>query len=175
MYSIREVSEYLGITPQAIYKRSPELREKGYMLKERNGMIITAEGLNYLQDEQVQRARIGQAPVKQQDQKQIDEEQLKQDKEESTPVENLFENLNNRSKVSNAELEHIKVMYNTIIDFYKKQNEILTQEVNKLQKDVEYFKQKFEEKDKLYTEIANQKLLGVAEENKSIWHKIFRK
>ena len=49
MFLIKQVSNDLGITPQAIYKQKEELQKKGYMLKNStNDWEITSDGYNYL-------------------------------------------------------------------------------------------------------------------------------
>lgn len=52
-FTISQVAEQLGITPQALYKREAFLKEKGYIYykEQPNGKplkMITTEGLNYL-------------------------------------------------------------------------------------------------------------------------------
>ena len=54
MFSIKEVSTNLSITPQAIYKQKKVLQQKGYMIKNDLGQWeINQEGFNYLKDRQI--------------------------------------------------------------------------------------------------------------------------
>ena len=54
MFSIKEVSTNLNITPQAIYKQKKALQQKGYMTKNDLGQWeINQEGFNYLKDRQI--------------------------------------------------------------------------------------------------------------------------
>ena len=54
MFSIKEVSTNLNITPQAIYKQKKVLQQKGYMTKNDLGQWeINQEGFNYLKDRQI--------------------------------------------------------------------------------------------------------------------------
>ena len=56
MFLIKQVSNDLGITPQAIYKQKEELQSKGYMIKNSsNDWEITSDGYNYLKEKQINR------------------------------------------------------------------------------------------------------------------------
>lgn len=170
MHSIKQASEYLRITPQAIYKRSEELTQKGYMKRtERNQIVITDEGLNYLKDGLIEKANLQSTLVSKIENK-VEQTNVEAEptKEDTIPFKEV--------KTSSNDIQAIKDMYNNVIEFYKIQTKQLQDQVAELKEQiaeqkeqVNYFKTKFEEKDRLYTEVANQKLLGVAEEHKKTW------
>ena len=73
MFLIKQVSNDLGITPQAIYKQKEELQSKGYMIKNSsNDWEITSDGYNYLKEKQINRFKRNNISLKENDIKSVD-------------------------------------------------------------------------------------------------------
>ena len=155
MFLIKQVSNDLGITPQAIYKQKEELQKKGYMLKNStNDWEITSDGYNYLKEKQINRFKRNNVSLKGVDTESFDS----QDKEEK---QGLNETLINFYE---TRLEEIKQSYENQLNEQKKQ--------------VEYFKNLYEEEksERIKTNAQYQTyLLGTAEDNKRHWWKFWNK
>lgn len=138
MYSIKEISNLLKITPQAIYKQKEKLISDGYMYDDEiKGWQITAEGYNYLRDKQIVRvANQGCKPVEQ-------------------PIENQEAEHQSASSVEPL---------NLLISQFKEQISTLQNQLKEEQAQKEYFKAKFEEKDQLLNQYLNVHMLPPAQE-----------
>lgn len=149
MFLIKQVSNDLGITPQAIYKQKEELQSKGYMIKNSsNDWEITSDGYNYLKEKQINRFKRNNISLKENDIKSAD---LKGKEENNSLNETLINFYETR-------LEEIKQSYENQINEQKKQ--------------VEYFKNLYEEEksERIKTNAQYQTyLLGTAEDNKRHW------
>lgn len=151
MFSIKQVANSLQMSTQAIYKQKQELIDKGYMIKNKQGnWEITDTGFNYLQDKKIaymqQHTTNNVQPVTNQ---QIKEEVKEENKEEPT-----FDILTN-DKVTNI-----------IINHYKEQLQTVTNQLQEMTEQRNYFKAKFEEKDNLCNQYMNSHLLPPIEEEK---------
>lgn len=151
MFSIKQVANSLQMSTQAIYKQKQELIDKGYMIRNKQGnWEITDTGFNYLQDKKIaymqQHTTNNVQPVTNQ---QIKEEVKEENKEEST-----FDILTN-DKVTNI-----------IINHYKEQLQTVTNQLQEMTEQRNYFKAKFEEKDNLCNQYMNSHLLPPIEEEK---------
>lgn len=151
MFSIKQVANSLQMSTQAIYKQKQELIDKGYMIRNKQGnWEITDTGFNYLQDKKIaymqQHTTNNVQPVTNQ---QIKEEVKEENKEEPT-----FDILTN-DKVTNI-----------IINHYKEQLQTVTNQLQEMTEQRNYFKAKFEEKDNLCNQYMNSHLLPPIEEEK---------
>lgn len=151
MFSIKQVANSLQMSTQAIYKQKQELIDKGYMIRNKQGnWEITDTGFNYLQDKKIaymqQHTTNNVQPVTNQ---QIKEEVNEENKEEPT-----FDILTN-DKVTNI-----------IINHYKEQLQTVTNQLQEMTEQRNYFKAKFEEKDNLCNQYMNSHLLPPIEEEK---------
>ena len=122
MFLIKQVSSDLGITPQAIYKQKEELQSKGYMIKNSsNDWEITSDGYNYLKEKQINRFKRNNISLK----------------------ENDIKSTNLQGKEENNSLNE------TLINFYETRLEEIKQsyenQLNEQKKQVEYFKNLYEE------------------------------
>ena len=128
MFSIKEVSTNLNITPQAIYKQKKALQQKGYMTKNDLGQWeINQEGFNYLKDRQIN---------------------YMQNKQVFKPVEQPTE-----ENIENKEQESLNIssndnILNQLLNQFKEQITTLQNQLKEEQDQKEYFKAKFEEKDR---------------------------
>lgn len=155
MFYIKQVAKDLGITPQAIYKQKEDLINKGYMLKTTtNDWEITAEGYNYLKERQINRIKRKQVELK----------------------ENEIVN------TKNSEDNTIFSLNETLKNFYetrmKELKETYENQINEKNKQVEYFKNLYEEEksERIKTTAQYQTyLLGTAEDNKKHWWKFWNK
>lgn len=155
MFYIKQVAKDLGITPQAIYKQKEDLINKGYMLKTTtNDWEITAEGYNYLKERQINRIKQKQVELK----------------------ENEIVN------TKNSEDNTIFSLNETLKNFYetrmKELKETYENQINEKNKQVEYFKNLYEEEksERIKTTAQYQTyLLGTAEDNKKHWWKFWNK
>ena len=155
MFLIKQVSNDLGITPQAIYKQKEELQKKGYMLKNStNDWEITSDGYNYLKEKQINRFKRNNVSLKEVDTKSLDF----QEKEEK------------------------QCLNETLINFYETRLEEIKQsyenQINEQKKQVEYFKNLYEEEksERIRTNAQYQTyLLGTAEDNKRHWWQFWNK
>ena len=154
-FLIKQVSNDLGITPQAIYKQKEELQKKGYMLKNStNDWEITSDGYNYLKEKQINRFKRNNVSLKEVDTKSLDF----QEKEEK------------------------QCLNETLINFYETRLEEIKQsyenQINEQKKQVEYFKNLYEEEksERIRTNAQYQTyLLGTAEDNKRHWWQFWNK
>lgn len=155
MFLIKQVSNDLGITPQAIYKQKEELQKKGYMLKNStNDWEITSDGYNYLKEKQINRFKRNNISLKEVDTKSADFQGKKENNSLNETLINFYE----------TRLEEIKQSYENQLNEQKKQ--------------VEYFKNLYEEEksERIKTNAQYQTyLLGTAEDNKRHWWKFWNK
>lgn len=149
MFLIKEVSNDLGMTPQAIYKQKEELIQKGYMQKNTSGDLeITSEGYNYLKERRINRIKQKNASLKQ---------------DESKNVDTLMNNSENS-------------LNETLVNFYETRIEELKEsyenQLREQKQQVEYFKSLYEEEktERIKTNAQYQTyLIGTAEDNKRHW------
>lgn len=155
MFLIKQVSNDLGITPQAIYKQKEELQKKGYMLKNStNDWEITSDGYNYLKEKQINRFKRNNISLKEVDTKSADFQGKGENNSLNETLINFYE----------TRLEEIKQSYENQLNEQKKQ--------------VEYFKNLYEEEksERIKTNVQYQTyLLGTAEDNKRHWWKFWNK
>lgn len=155
MFLIKEVSNDLGMTPQAIYKQKEELIQKGYMQKNTSGDLeITSEGYNYLKERRINRIKQKNASLKQDESKNID------------------------NSINNSE----NSLNETIVNFYETRIEELKEsyenQLREQKQQVEYFKSLYEEEktERIKTNAQYQTfLIGTAEDNKKHWWKFWNK
>lgn len=155
MFLIKQVASDLGITPQAIYKQKEELIEKGYMSKNSsNDWELTSDGYNYLKERQINRFK-------------RNNESLNTKNEQMLKNQENFENFG---------------LNETLINFYetrmKELKETYENQINEKNKQVEYFKNLYEEEksERIKTTAQYQTyLLGTAEDNKRHWWKFWNK
>ena len=122
MFLIKQVSSDLGITPQAIYKQKEELQSKGYMIKNSsNDWEITSDGYNYLKEKQINRFKRNNISLKENDMKSADFQGKEEKNSLNETLINFYE----------TRLEEIKQSYENQLNEQKKQ--------------VEYFKNLYEE------------------------------
>lgn len=149
MFSIKQVATNLGMSTQAIYKQKDELIEKGYMEKNSQGnWEINNTGFNYLQDKKIaymqQHTNQPMQPVTNQP---IKEEQPEAE-EKTEKVDISIDD-----KVANLLLNH-----------YKEQLQTITNQLQEMTEQRDYFKAKFEEKDNLCNQYMNSHLLPPTED-----------
>ena len=149
MFSIKEVSTNLNITPQAIYKQKKALQQKGYMTKNDLGQWeINQEGFNYLKDRQINYMQNKQPAFK----------PVEQPAEENTE-EQEQESLNISSNDS---------ILSQLLNQFKEQITTLQNQLKEEQDQKEYFKAKFEEKDRLLNEYLNHHLLTTGDSQEEV-------
>lgn len=155
MFLIKQVSNDLGITPQAIYKQKEELQSKGYMIKNSsNDWEITSDGYNYLKEKQINRFKRNNVSLKENDIKSVDLQEKEENNSLNETLINFYE----------TRLEEIKQSYENQLNEQKKQ--------------VEYFKNLYEEEksERIKTNAQYQTyLLGTAEDNKRHWWQFWNK
>lgn len=144
MFTIKQVANNLQISTQAIYKQKQDLIDKGYMIKNNNNQWeITDNGFNYLQDKKItfmqQHTTTSTQPVANQPPKE-------EEKEEEKAVTNI--DIQTNDKVANL-----------IINHYKEQLQTITNQLQEMTEQRNYFKAKFEEKDELCNQYMNSHLL----------------
>ena len=140
MFSIKEISTNLNITPQAIYKQKKALQQKGYMSKNDFGQWeINQEGFNYLKDRQINYMQNKQQVFK--------------------PVEQLTEENTESQEQENLNISSNDSILNQLLNQFKEQITTLQNQLKEEQEQKEYFKAKFEEKDRLLNEYLNHHLL----------------
>lgn len=149
MFSIKQVANSLQMSTQAIYKQKQELIDKGYMIKNEQGnWEITDTGFNYLQDKKIaymqQHTTNNVQPVTNQ--------QIKEEVKEESEEESTFD-MSTNDKVANI-----------IINHYKEQLQTITNQLQEMTQQRDYFKAKFEEKDNLCNQYMNSHLLPPTEE-----------
>lgn len=147
MFSIKEISTNLQISTQAIYKQKKELVKQGYMYKNEQGQYkISAEGYNYLKDRQIQRV----------------DNQLKTnvDNSNSQPVDNQ------QTKTASNPYYNSFSNNQLVIESLQQQIATLNNQLQTLNEEKDYFKAKFEEKDRLLNDYISKHLLtsGASEE-----------
>lgn len=155
MFLIKEVSNDLGMTPQAIYKQKEELIQKGYMQKNTSGDLeITSEGYNYLKERRINRIKQKNASLKQDESKNVDN------------------SINNNENSLNE----------TILNFYETRIEELKEsyenQLREQKQQVEYFKSMYEEEktERIKTNAQYQTyLIGTVEDNKRHWWQFWNK
>ena len=132
MFLIKQVSSDLGITPQAIYKQKEELQSKGYMIKNSsNDWEITSDGYNYLKEKQINRFKRNNISLKENDMKSADFQGKEEKNSLNETLINFYE----------TRLEEIKQSYENQLNEQKKQ--------------VEYFKNLYEEEKSERIRISN--------------------
>ena len=149
MWSIKQVANSLQMSTQAIYKQKQELIDKGYMEKNDQGnWEITDTGFNYLQDKKIaymqQHNNQPMQPVANQP--------IKEEVKEETKEELNFD-ISTNDKVANLLINH-----------YKEQLQTVTNQLQEMTQQRDYFKAKFEEKDNLCNQYMNSHLLPPTEE-----------
>lgn len=151
MFSIKQVANSLQMSTQAIYKQKQELIDKGYMIRNKQGnWEITDTGFNYLQDKKIaymqQHTTNSIQPVVNQPKK----EEMQEKEETTTDVDISVDD-----KVANILINH-----------YKEQLQTVTNQLQEMTEQRNYFKAKFEEKDNLCNQYMNSHLLPPIEEEK---------
>lgn len=148
MFSIKQVADNLQMSTQAIYKQKDELIDKGYMEKNKQGnWEITDNGFNYLRDKKI---AYMQQHTNQPIQPVANQEQEKAPKEETEETPNI--DISTNDKVANL-----------IINHYKEQLQTVTNQLQEMTQQRDYFKAKFEEKDNLCNQYMNSHLLPPTE------------
>lgn len=150
MFSISKVAEQLQVTPQAIYKQRDYLLDNGYMVKDKFGQWqISTQGYNYLREKRI--SKLNQAPkiVK------IDNEEAEKEQRETTQNSSVFE----------------------LKEVYRKQVELLENQIKEIKSDRDFFKSLYEEKDKQLNQYINTHLLtsGEPTEHKGFFKRLFSK
>ena len=149
MFSIKQVANSLQMSTQAIYKQKQELIDKGYMIRNKQGnWEITDTGFNYLQDKKIaymqQHTTNNIQPVVNQPKK----EEMQEKEETTTDVDISVDD-----KVANILINH-----------YKEQLQTVTNQLQEMTEQRNYFKAKFEEKDNLCNQYMNSHLLPPIED-----------
>ena len=151
MFSIKQVANSLQMSTQAIYKQKQELIDKGYMIKNEQGnWEITDTGFNYLQDKKI--AYMQQHPTN--NVQPVTNQQIKEEAKKESEEELTFD-IPTNDKVANI-----------IISHYKEQLQTVTNQLQEMTEQRNYFKAKFEEKDNLCNQYMNSHLLPPIEEEK---------
>ena len=149
MFSIKEISTNLNITPQAIYKQKKALQQKGYMSKNDFGQWeINQEGFNYLKDRQINYMQNKQQVFK--------------------PVEQLTEENTESQEQENLNISSNDSILNQLLNQFKEQITTLQNQLKEEQDQKEYFKAKFEEKDRLLNEYLNHHLLTTGDNQEEV-------
>lgn len=155
MFLIKEVSNDLGMTPQAIYKQKEELIQKGYMQKNSSGDLeITSEGYNYLKERRINRIKQKNAGLIQDESRNIDNSTKNNENSLNETLVNFYE----------TRIEELKQSYENQLKEQKQQ--------------VEYFKNLYEEEktERIKTNAQYQTyLIGTAEDNKRHWWQFWNK
>lgn len=149
MFSIKQVATNLGMSTQAIYKQKDELIEKGYMEKNSQGnWEINNTGFNYLQDKKI-------AYMQQHTNQPIQPVTNQPIKEEQPEAE---------EKTEKADISIDDKVANLLLNHYKEQLQTITNQLQEMTEQRDYFKAKFEEKDNLCNQYMNSHLLPPTEE-----------
>lgn len=144
MFTIKQVANNLQISTQAIYKQKQDLIDKGYMIKNNNNQWeITDNGFNYLQDKKIMFMQQHTTNNIQSVANQPMKEEEKEVKEEATNID-----IQTNDKVANLIIKH-----------YKEQLQTITNQLQEMTEQRNYFKAKFEEKDELCNQYMNSHLL----------------
>lgn len=149
MFTVKEVAHSLQVSTQAIYKQKQELIDKGYMIKNNsNQWEITDIGFNYLQDKKInfmQQHNIGNMQP-------VVNQVASEDKQEE------------KKEAKNIDLSSNDAVVNLLIDQYKNQLQTVTNQLQEMTEQRNYFKAKFEEKDNLCNQYMNSHLLPPIED-----------
>ena len=149
MFSIKQVANDLQMSTQAIYKQKQELIDKGFMEKNSNGnWEISTEGYNYLKDKKINYMQQHNNQPMQPVANQPIKEELKEVTEEAESI-----NISTNDRVANILINH-----------YKEQLQTITNQLQEMTEQRNYFKAKFEEKDNLCNQYMNSHLLPPTEE-----------
>lgn len=149
MFSIKQVATNLGMSTQAIYKQKDELIEKGYMEKNSQGnWEINNTGFNYLQDKKI-------AYMQQHTNQPIQPVTNQPIKEEQPEAE---------EKTEKVDISIDDKVANLLLNHYKEQLQTITNQLQEMTEQRDYFKAKFEEKDNLCNQYMNSHLLPPTEE-----------
>lgn len=134
-FSVKEVARHIDTTTQYVYQQIPDLIEKGLAYRdEKKKPFIYDKGLEFLKAKRMTGIQVANKGL------QSNEKEREESIEESTKSE----------FASNKEIQKI-------IDIYKNLFEEQKQETK-------YWKEKFEEKDRAYTEITSSLLLPAGKE-----------
>lgn len=149
MFTIKQVANNLQMSTQAIYKQKQELMDRGFMIKNDKGQWeITDNGFNYLQDKKIlymqQHTNQPIQPVA----NNTDKEEVEQKKEKQETID-----ISSSDKVVNL-----------LINQLKEQLQTVTNQLQEMTEQRDYFKLKFEEKDNLCNQYMNSHLLPPTEE-----------
>jgi len=149
MFTIKQVANNLQMSTQAIYKQKQELMDRGFMIKNDKGQWeITDNGFNYLQDKKIlymqQHTNQPIQPVA----NSTDKEEVEQKKEKQETID-----ISSSDKVVNL-----------LINQLKEQLQTVTNQLQEMTEQRDYFKLKFEEKDNLCNQYMNSHLLPPTEE-----------
>ena len=148
MFSIKQVANSLQMSTQAIYKQKDELIAKGYMEKNEQGnWEITDNGFNYLQDKKIKYMQQHNNQPMQPVVNQPIKEDVKEVEESTANIDIVTDD-----KVANILINH-----------YKEQLQTITNQLQEMTQQRDYFKAKFEEKDNLCNQYMNSHLLPQTE------------
>ena len=149
MFTIKQVANNLQMSTQAIYKQKQELMDKGFMIKNDKGQWeITDNGFNYLQDKKILYMQQHTNQPIQQVANNTDKEEVEQKKEKEETID-----ISSSDKVVNL-----------LINQLKEQLQTVTNQLQEMTEQRDYFKLKFEEKDNLCNQYMNSHLLPPTEE-----------
>lgn len=147
MFSIKEVANSLQISTQAIYKQKDELIKRGYMEKNTsNQWEINNNGFNYLRDKKINYIQ-------------------QHNNQNIQPVANQKENEKEEKMVNSEYINNLEVA-NITIQHYKEQLQTITNQLQEIKEQRDYFKMKYEEKDNLCNQYMNSHLLEPIEEER---------
>ncbi len=145
MFTIKEVANSLEMSTQAIYKQKQRLINKGFMIKNNsNQWEITDDGFNYLQDKKINYMQQHYTTSC----KSVANQPLKKEVKEDTQTVDISTN---------------ETVVNLLINQYKEQLQTVTNQLQEMTEQRDYFKAKFEEKDNLCNQYMNSHLLPLSE------------
>lgn len=151
MFTVKQVANSLQMSTQAIYKQKDELIEKSYMIKNEQGnWEITDTGFNYLQDKKIAYMQQHNNQLVQPVTNQPPKEDETEDEEQSSSIDIVTDD-----KVANILINH-----------YKEQLQTITNQLQEMTQQRDYFKAKFEEKDNLCNQYMNSHLLPPIEDER---------
>lgn len=149
MFTIKQVANNLQMSTQAIYKQKQELMDRGFMIKNDKGQWeITDNGFNYLQDKKILYMQQHTNQPIQQVANNTDKEEVEQKKEKEETID-----ISSSDKVVNL-----------LINQLKEQLQTVTNQLQEMTQQRDYFKLKFEEKDNICNQYMNSHLLPPTEE-----------
>ena len=149
MFTVKQVAQNLQMSTQAIYKQREELISKGFMIKNNsNQWEITPNGFNYLQDKKITFMQQHTTETIQPVANQVANEEEKEEAEKEQTID-----ISTNDKVANI-----------IINHYKEQLQTVTNQLQEMTEQRNYFKAKFEEKDNLCNQYMNSHLLPPTED-----------